>query len=324
GDTPERLPRLDVGGRQVPVRVHAADGAGDWLSRLPVPARDGSVPLASVARLVEDRAPAQIDRRDGERYVTLDVGLADRPLGDVIAQVDRLPALRDLPVGVRRSASGDAESLDELFGGFYYAMLFGLACVYGILVLLFGGFVLPATVLVALPLSLGGAAATLALSGLSLSLASLVGLLMLMGLCTKNSILLVQYVLVARERQRLSRIDAIVDACRKRARPIVMTTFAMMGGLLPLAFDAQGDVFRSTMAITVIGGLVTSTALSLLLVPVAFVLLDALQARLARRLASRAADAAHGGGREGADHPDERDAHGERAPGLAVSRDHVQ
>ncbi|WP_321861715.1 efflux RND transporter permease subunit [Burkholderia cenocepacia] len=324
GDTPERLPRLDVGGRQVPVRVHAADGAGDWLSRLPVPARDGSVPLASVARLVEDSEPAQIDRRDGERYVTLDVGLADRPLGDVIAQVDRLPALRDLPVGVRRSASGDAESLDELFGGFYYAMLFGLACVYGILVLLFGGFVLPATVLVALPLSLGGAAATLALSGLSLSLASLVGLLMLMGLCTKNSILLVQYVLVARERQRLSRIDAIVDACRKRARPIVMTTFAMMGGLLPLAFDAQGDVFRSTMAITVIGGLVTSTALSLLLVPVAFVLLDALQAWLARRLASRAGDAAHGGGREGADHPDERDAHGERAPGLAVSRDHVQ
>jgi len=301
GDTPERLPRLDVGGRQVPVRVHAAEaanaslGAGDWLGRLPVPGRDGSVPLASVARLVEDSEPAQIDRRDGERYVTLDVGLGGRPLGDVIAQVDALPALRDLPAGVRRGASGDAESLDELFGGFYYAMLFGLASVYAILVLLFGGFVLPATVLVALPLSLGGAAAMLAASGLSLSLASLVGLLMLMGLCTKNSILLVQYVLVARERQRLSRVDAIVDACRKRVRPIAMTTFAMMGGLLPLAFDPQGDVFRSAMAITVIGGLVTSTALSLLLVPVAFVVLDALQARMAKRFTRRADEAVRGG-----------------------------
>ncbi|WP_063902756.1 efflux RND transporter permease subunit [Burkholderia ubonensis] len=315
GDTPERLPRLDVGGRQVPVRVHAANaalGAGDWLGRLPVPGRDGSVPLASVARLVEDSEPAQIDRRDGERYVTLDVGLAGRPLGDVIAQVDALPALRDLPAGVRRGASGDAESLDELFGGFYYAMLFGLASVYAILVLLFGGFVLPATVLVALPLSLGGAAAMLAASGLSLSLASLVGLLMLMGLCTKNSILLVQYVLVARERQRLSRVDAIVDACRKRVRPIAMTTFAMMGGLLPLAFDPQGDVFRSAMAITVIGGLVTSTALSLLLVPVAFVVLDALQARMAKRFMRRADEAVRGGEGGGVSRVDSSGLHGRR------------
>ncbi|KWA76821.1 hypothetical protein WL30_04985 [Burkholderia ubonensis] len=317
GDTPERLPRLDVGGRQVPVRVHAANaalGADDWLGRLPVPGRDGSVPLASVARLVEDSEPAQIDRRDGERYVTLDVGLAGRPLGDVIAQVDALPALRDLPAGVRRGASGDAESLDELFGGFYYAMLFGLASVYAILVLLFGGFVLPATVLVALPLSLGGAAAMLAASGLSLSLASLVGLLMLMGLCTKNSILLVQYVLVARERQRLSRVDAIVDACRKRVRPIAMTTFAMMGGLLPLAFDPQGDVFRSAMAITVIGGLVTSTALSLLLVPVAFVVLDALQARMAKRFMRRADEAVRGseGGSGGVSRVDCSGLHGRR------------
>ncbi|WP_063898062.1 efflux RND transporter permease subunit [Burkholderia ubonensis] len=315
GDTPERLPRLDVGGRQVPVRVHAANaalGAGDWLGRLPVPGRDGSVPLASVARLVEDSEPAQIDRRDGERYVTLDVGLAGRPLGDVIAQVDALPALRDLPAGVRRGASGDAESLDELFGGFYYAMLFGLASVYAILVLLFGGFVLPATVLVALPLSLGGAAAMLAASGLSLSLASLVGLLMLMGLCTKNSILLVQYVLVARERQRLSRVDAIVDACRKRVRPIAMTTFAMMGGLLPLAFDPQGDVFRSAMAITVIGGLVTSTALSLLLVPVAFVVLDTLQARMAKRFMRRADEAVRGGEGGGVSRVDSSGLHGRR------------
>ncbi|AJX31660.1 efflux RND transporter permease subunit [Burkholderia oklahomensis] len=331
GDAPERLPRLDVGSRQVPVRVHAAPGApgapgaDDGLSRLFVPGRDGSVPLSSVARLTEDSEPAQIDRRDGERYVTLDIGLAGRPLGDVIAQVDRLPEVRDLPAGVRRIASGDAESLDELFGGFYYAMLFGLACVYAILVLLFGGFVLPATVLVALPLSLGGAAALLALCGLSLSLASLVGLLMLMGLCTKNSILLVQYVIVARERRRLSRVDAIVDACRKRARPIAMTTFAMMAGLLPLAFDAQGDVFRSAMAITVIGGLVTSTALSLLLVPVAFVVLDGVQAGLSKRFAPRVGEPARGDGGldggDGDDGGDGSDGEGRGREGVGVGDD---
>jgi multidrug efflux pump subunit AcrB len=123
----------------------------------------------------------------------------------------------------------------------------------------------------------------LALFGQSLSLASLVGVLMLMGLSTKNSILLVQYVIAVRAQQQLSRVDAILDACRKRARPIAMTTLAMMAGLLPLALDARGDGFRSAMAITVIGGLITSTVLSLLLVPVAFVVLDEFQIRLRRR-----------------------------------------
>lgn len=285
GDYLANLPQLNLATRQVPIRVRAAGSAqaGDFLDGLLLPGRDGNMPLSSVAHLKLDSEPVQIDRRDRERYVTLDIALGDRSLGDVIAQVDRLPALRHLPVGVHRGATGDAESLAELFDGFYYAMLFGLICVYAILVLLFGGFVLPATVLVALPLSLGGAAALLALFGQSLSLASLVGVLMLMGLSTKNSILLVQYVIAVRAQQQLSRVDAILDACRKRARPIAMTTLAMMAGLLPLALDARGDGFRSAMAITVIGGLITSTVLSLLLVPVAFVVLDEFQIRLRRR-----------------------------------------
>lgn len=223
--------------------------------------------------------------RDGERVVTLDVALNGRPLDQVAAQLDTLPALQRLPAGVHRGLGNDAQSLAELFGGFYQAMLFGLICIYAILVLLFGGFVLPATVLVALPLSLGGAAAALALlPGLGLSLASLVGVLMLMGLSTKNAILLVEHVQIARRGSDISRAEAIVDACRKRARPIVMTTLAMMAGLLPLALDMRGDAFRSSMAVTVIGGLVSSTLLSLLLVPVAFMLLDRGQARLARLL----------------------------------------
>ncbi|NIE88040.1 efflux RND transporter permease subunit, partial [Burkholderia sp. Tr-860] len=227
----------------------------------------------------------RIERRDGERVVTLDVALNGRPLDQVAAQLDTLPALQRLPAGVHRGLGNDAQSLAELFGGFYQAMLFGLICIYAILVLLFGGFVLPATVLVALPLSLGGAAAALALlPGLGLSLASLVGVLMLMGLSTKNAILLVEHVQIARRGSDISRAEAIVDACRKRARPIVMTTLAMMAGLLPLALDMRGDAFRSSMAVTVIGGLVSSTLLSLLLVPVAFMLLDRGQARLGRLL----------------------------------------
>ncbi|MDN7741194.1 MULTISPECIES: efflux RND transporter permease subunit [Burkholderia] len=284
------LPQLNLAGTRVPVRVALATQAGgadaaSLLAGLSIPGANGELPLASVARVLRASEAGRIERRDGERVVTLDVALNGRPLDQVAAQLDTLPALQRLPAGVHRGLGNDAQSLAELFGGFYQAMLFGLICIYAILVLLFGGFVLPATVLVALPLSLGGAAAALALlPGLGLSLASLVGVLMLMGLSTKNAILLVEHVQIARRGSDISRAEAIVDACRKRARPIVMTTLAMMAGLLPLALDMRGDAFRSSMAVTVIGGLVSSTLLSLLLVPVAFMLLDRGQARLARLL----------------------------------------
>ncbi|TCK33799.1 multidrug efflux pump subunit AcrB [Paraburkholderia sp. BL8N3] len=281
------LPQLNLSSWRVPVRVHLGvrpDAGTTPLDGLSVPGEHGDVPLASVAQVLRGSEPGRIERRDGARVVTLDVALNGRSPDDVAAQLDALPALRRLPAGVSRGVGNDTQSLTDLFDGFYQAMLFGLVCIYAILVLLFGGFVLPATVLVALPLSLGGAAAALSLlPGQGLSLASLVGILMLMGLSTKNAILLVEHVQIARRRPDVSRAEAIVDACRKRARPIVMTTLAMMAGLLPLALDVRGDAFRSSMAVTVIGGLLSSTLLSLLLVPVAFVMLDGLQSRLGRR-----------------------------------------
>jgi multidrug efflux pump subunit AcrB len=281
------LPQLNLSSWRVPVRVHlgAPPGAGATpLDGLSVPGANGDVPLASVARVLRGSEPGRIERRDGERVVTLDVSLNGRSPDDVAAQLDALPALQRLPAGVDRGVGDDSRSLSDLFGGFYQAMLFGLICIYAILVLLFGGFVLPVTVLAALPLSLGGAAAALALlPGQGLSLASLVGILMLMGLSSKNAILLVEHVQIARRRPGVQRTEAIVDACRKRARPIVMTTLAMIAGLLPLAIDVRGDAFRSSMAVTVIGGLLSSTLLSLLLVPVAFAMLDGLQSRLSRR-----------------------------------------
>jgi multidrug efflux pump subunit AcrB len=150
----------------------------------------------------------------------------------------------------------------------------GVLCIYMVLVLLFRDFLQPVTILAALPLSIGGAFVLLLATGKSFSMPSLIGLLMLMGIVTKNSILLVEYAIVAR-RGGMSRFDALVDACHKRARPIVMTTLAMGAGMLPIALGWGADPsFRSPMAIAVIGGLVTSTLLSLLVVPAVFTYVD--------------------------------------------------
>ena len=155
-------------------------------------------------------------------------------------------------------------------------MLVGVLCIYIVLVLLFGSFLHPVTILAALPLSLGGAFVGLLLADKSFSMPSLIGLIMLMGIATKNSILLVEYAIVARRDLGMNRWDALMDACHKRARPIVMTTIAMGAGMLPIAmgWGAADASFRSPMAIAVIGGLLTSTVLSLLVIPVVFTYLD--------------------------------------------------
>jgi multidrug efflux pump subunit AcrB len=165
-------------------------------------------------------------------------------------------------------------------------MSIGVLCIYMVLVLLFRDFLQPVTILAALPLSIGGAFVLLLLAGKSFSMPSLIGLLMLMGIVTKNSILLVEYAIVAR-RNGMSRFDALIDACHKRARPIVMTTLAMGAGMIPIAVGWGGDPsFRSPMAIAVIGGLITSTLLSLLVVPAVFTYVDDFE-RLAGGLVRR-------------------------------------
>jgi multidrug efflux pump subunit AcrB len=154
-------------------------------------------------------------------------------------------------------------------------MAIGVLCIYAVLVLLFHDFLQPVTILGALPLSLGGAFLALLLTNSSFSMPSVIGLLMLMGVVTKNSILLVEYTVMARRDHHMSRLEAILDACRKRARPIIMTTIAMGAGMLPIALGYGADPsFRSPMAITVIGGLLTSTGLSLLVIPVAYTYID--------------------------------------------------
>ncbi len=278
GDYSQNLPKFNLSERQIPIRVQLpnhtrADLAA--IERLLIPGRHGAVMLKQVASVEVGSGPAQIDRLDRSRQVTFDVELGTRELGSVYAEALLLPTMKNLPPGVKQAEFGDAQMMAELFASFGLAMVIGILCIFAVLVILFRDFVQPFTILAALPLSIGGAFILLLLTGKSFSMPSLIGLLMLMGVVTKNSILLVEYAIVARRDHGLSRHDALIDACHKRARPIVMTTLAMGFGMLPIALGFGADPsFRSPMAVAVIGGLVTSTLLSLIVVPAVYTYLD--------------------------------------------------
>ena len=289
GDYDAALPKLNLSQRQVPIVVRLSDDARKdlgVLERLIIPGSKGPVMLGQVASIELASGPAVIDRYDRQRNVNFEIELSGMPLGDVTQAVQKLPSLQSLPPGVKVVEVGDAEVMGELFASFGLAMTIGVLCIYIVLVLLFKGFLHPLTILAALPLSLGGAFVGLLIAQKSFSMPSLIGLIMLMGIATKNSILLVEYAIEARRGKPaegsnpavpgMSRWDSMIDACHKRARPIVMTTIAMGAGMLPIAlgWGAADTSFRSPMAIAVIGGLITSTVLSLLVIPVVFNYLD--------------------------------------------------
>ncbi len=277
GDYDTALTKLNLSERQVPIRVKLPDAVRADLAaigRLTVPGKNGPVMLANVAEITMESGPAQIDRLNRSRNVTLEVELSGRSLGEVNAEARALPAMANLPASVKIAELGDAQEMAALFASFGVAMLIGVLCIYGVLVLLFKDFMQPMTILAALPLSIGGAFVALLLTGQALSMPSMIGLIMLMGIVTKNSILLVDYAILARQ-EGMNRFDALVDACHKRSRPIIMTTIAMGAGMMPLALGWGADPsFRSPMAIAVIGGLITSTLLSLLVVPAVFTVVD--------------------------------------------------
>jgi multidrug efflux pump subunit AcrB len=295
GDYDVSLPKLNLPERQVPIVVRLNESARQDLSvleRLAVPSNRpgaGPVMLGQVATLEIASGPAVIDRYDRSRNVNFEIELSGLPLGDVTKLVQDLPAVKNLPPGVKIVEIGDAEVMGELFASFGLAMLTGVLCIYIVLVLLFKDFLHPVTILAALPLSLGGAFVGLLLAQKSFSMPSLIGLIMLMGIATKNSILLVEYAIMARRGHDgsdgqpvvapMTRLEALLDACHKRARPIIMTTLAMGAGMMPIAigFGAADPSFRSPMAIAVIGGLITSTVLSLLVVPAVFTYIDDLE-----------------------------------------------
>ncbi|HUX89465.1 MAG TPA: efflux RND transporter permease subunit [Gallionellaceae bacterium] len=279
GDYDQALAKLNLPERQLPIIVKLRDDARqdiELLSRLVVPGARGPVMLGNVATLSLESGPAQIDRYDRQRNITFEIELAGQPLGKVQAAVLALPSIKNMPEGVAMAPIGDAEAMQELFASFGLAMFTGVMCIYIVLVLLFKDFLQPVTILWALILSVPGAFLALFLTHTSISMPSMIGIIMLMGIATKNSILLVEYAIVSRRERGMNRAEALLDACKKRVRPIVMTTMAMGAGMLPVALDlGVGDgSFRSPMAIVVIGGLITSTFLSLLVIPVVYTYVD--------------------------------------------------
>lgn len=295
GDYEQALSKLNLDTRQIPVVVRLSDESRadmNVLSSLYVPSSTseaGAVKLSEVATLRRATGEAEIRRLDRMRSIKITVQ-SEEELSEVIDAVKNLPILQNLPEGVSAIDEGQADSMAELFTGFAIAMSVGIFCIFGVLVLLFHKVLQPFTILMALPLSIGGAFIGLVVTGASLSISSLIGFIMLMGIATKNSILLVDYAIIA-EKAGLQRLDAILDACKKRARPIIMTTIAMGAGMLPLVFGWGGAdaTFRRPMAVAVLGGLITSTFLSLVAIPVVYTLMDDLSRFSKRKKSAQSA-----------------------------------
>ena len=291
GDIDANVAKLDVGDRRIPIRVRLPESARTdlaTLKNLRVPTAGGGLTtLDSVADVYFQAGPAEItryDRRD-DNIVLADLthGAA---LSTALSEVGKLPIMQHLPPGVIWEKNiGSQQAQAQLFLGFGIALFAGIGLVYGVMVLLFESFFKPITILMALPLCVAGAMIALLIWRSELSIPSMIGLFMLMGIAAKNSILLVEYA-IERERDGASQREALLEACRERARPIVMTTLAMMAGMLPTALGiGEGSEFRQPMAVAVIGGLITSTMLSLVLVPVVYEFVDDFETWLKPKLA---------------------------------------
>jgi len=274
GDIEANLAKFNYGNRQIPIRVRLAGGQAttlDTIRNLQIPTSSGgSVPLSVVAEIRFSFGPTSIERYDRQRKISLEANLNGIPLGAALEQIYALPSMKNLPSGVKVLNTGDAEVMAELFASFLTAIGAGLMMVYAIQVLLYKDFIQPFTRMAALPLSIGGAFLMLLLTGTDLNMPAVIGILMLMGIADKNSILLVDYMLEMIH-AGVPRREAIMRACEVRARPILMTSLAMLAGMIPIALGLGLDTaFRAPMAIAVIGGLISSTALSLIFVPVLF------------------------------------------------------
>lgn len=274
GDIEANLAKFNYGNRQIPIRVRLPKQdhqSLEFLNSIRIPTKSGdSVPLSAIADISYGVGPTEIERYDRERRATIEANLNRAALGEAMAKIEALDSYKNLPAGVRIQNTGDVEIMAEIFSGFAIALSTGLFLVYMIQVLLYKDWLQPITRMAALPLSIGGTFLLLLVTGTELSMPAIIGILMLMGIADKNAILLVDYML-EKIHAGIPKREAIIEACEVRARPIIMTSLAMTAGMLPVAMGWGLDTaFRAPMAIAVIGGLISSTALSLIFVPVLF------------------------------------------------------
>lgn len=291
GDLPQNAAKFSLPDRQIPIRVSLVESARSNLAtieNLPVRASNGAaVPLKAIADISFGEGPSRLRRYNQQRRVSLEADLNNAQLGTALEKIRALPVYKHLPSGVQIVEIGTAQYMQELFTGFVLAMVAGIMLVFAVLVLLFSRLFQPVTILSALPLSIGGAVLALVVTHSPFSLSTVLGILMLMGIVAKNSILLVEFA-IEEMRAGKDRVTALLEAGHKRARPIVMTSVAMIAGMLPVALGVGGgESFQSQMAVAVIGGLVTSTALTLVMVPAAFTWIDDFERWTGRRIGGR-------------------------------------
>ena len=289
GDIGPALPKFDAGDRSVPIRVLLEENARadqQVLEQLRVPSqRGGGVPLIALADLSFGDGASSIHRNDRQRMASVEADLiGGAALSEALEAINGLLLMKNLPQGIKVVPGGDAELQGELFSEFGSAIFNGLMMVYVVLAILFASLLHPLTILFSLPLSITGAILALLITYLPITLPVIIGILMLLGIVTKNAIMLVDFAIESMH-TGTDCLAAIIDACQKRARPIIMTTIAMAAGMTPSALGVgAGGEFRSPMAIAVIGGLLVSTVLSLLFVPAFFMIMDDFGRFLARTL----------------------------------------
>ncbi|MGK7900531.1 MAG: efflux RND transporter permease subunit [Hormoscilla sp.] len=282
GDNDSSLAKFDLEDRQIPIRVQLAESFRndlETLKNIRVPSQNGGVvPLLAVADVSLGSGPAEIERFDRARKVSVEGNLQGISLGQALDQVN-VWLEKNLPEEVEQQPSGDAKIMRDIFTRFGSALGMGVLCIYAILVLLYNNFIYPFTIMVALPLSLGGALLALMITQKELGLFAVIGIVLLMGLVTKNAILLVDCSLAnMKEGSTFAQRQAIKDAGVSRLRPILMTTFSTIAGMTPIALElGAGGQVRSPMAISVIGGIATSTMLTLVVVPTLFTYVDSFQ-----------------------------------------------
>lgn len=271
GDIEANLAKISINNKLIPIRVKLLQNDKQSINTIRnlklINNKGNSIPLSAVARFDFNIGQSMIDRYDGKRKMLIEANLNNITLGEALYKIQSLSTMRNLPPEVKVQYGGDAELMSEVFVEFWKAIGVGLLLVYAIQVLLYKNWLQPLTRMFALPLSIGGVFITLFITGTDLSLSTFIGILMLMGIADKNSILLVDYIFKS-IKQGLSCQEAIVRACTVRSYPIIMTSVAMFMGMLPVV--CMGDAFRASLAITVMGGLISSTILSLVFVPVMF------------------------------------------------------